>query len=367
MQNIANITELEERAPTVRKLRRAPTRRPRATVEVDVQEVESSFIEGLLQDLGEHDSLRSLTGRRKSTHVEPTTDRIEGAAESRREKPVNTHYSGDSMPDFWTMRSGKSPLLSAAQEVVLAKRVEHGDMAAREQLINANIRLVASVARKYTGRGMPIEDLMQEGTMGLIRAIEKFNYRKGYRFSTYATHWIRQSVSRALANQGRSIRLPAHVVDSIGRVARLKDDLFHSLGRMPSRLEVAKAAGMTEAKLTLLLQSAVMPISLDTPLSPESETRIGDFLPAGDEVSPMLKAFQQLVHDELEHALTTLTDKEREVISLRFGLGTEDPHTLEETGKRLHLTRERARQIEGKALEKLRQPAVANRLREAVH
>src|SRR5258708_26532644 len=148
------------------------------------------------------------------------------------------------------MKGGKSPLLTPAQEIVLAKRVERGDHKAREEWLNANVRLVASVARRYLGRGLPLEDLMQEGMIGLIRAIEKYNYRKGYRFSTYATHWIRQAVSRALANQGRSIRLPAHVVDAIGRVGRIKDELFHNFGRLPTRLEGAESAGMTQKKLS---------------------------------------------------------------------------------------------------------------------
>jgi RNA polymerase primary sigma factor len=265
------------------------------------------------------------------------------------------------------VKSGKTPLLTAAQEIVLAKRIEHGDAHAREELLNSNVRLVASVARRYLGRGLPLEDLMQEGMIGLMRAIDKYNYRKGYRFSTYATHWIRQAVSRALANQGRSIRLPAHVVDAISRIARVRDELFQKLGRLPTRTEVALAADITEKKLIQLLRSAAHPVSLESPVGEEGESRLGDFIPAGEESSPAARAFRTLVHDELEHALNAhLTPREKDVLSLRYGLGDEDPHTLEETGRRLHITRERARQIESKALDKLRHIHVTDRLREAV-
>src|SRR5258708_26719136 len=227
------------------------------------------------------------------------------------------------------MKGGKSPLLTPAQEIVLAKRVERGDHKAREEWLNANVRLVASVARRYMGRGLPLEDLMQEGIIGLLRAIEKYNYRKGYRFSTYATHWIRQAVSRSLANQGRSIRLPAHVVDSIGRIVRVRQELFQRLGRPPTRLEVADAAGITEKKLLLLLRSAAQPVSLDSPVGPEGDARLGDFIPADEESSPSDRVFRYLVHDELEHALKSLTPREREVIMLPYGLFGLDPHTFE--------------------------------------
>jgi RNA polymerase primary sigma factor len=275
--------------------------------------------------------------------------------------------SPQELADVWTLRSGKAPLLTASQEITLAKRVEHGDNHAREELLNANVRLVASVARKYMGRGLPLEDLMQEGIIGLLRAIEKYNYRKGYRFSTYATHWIRQAVSRALANQGRSIRLPAHVVDTISRIARVKEEFIQKTGRMPNRQELAAAAGISEAKLMQMMRNVVQPVSLETPIGEDGESRLGDLLPAGLDSSPAEHAFHFLIHEELEKALATLTPREKEVIILRYGLGDEEPHTLEEAGRRLHITRERARQIEGKAMEKLRHVHTVTRLKEAVN
>jgi RNA polymerase primary sigma factor len=332
------------------------------------RELDASYLEGLINDLGGAEDTTAVPATAvvsapaaDEEHPDPhSDDQEEDEDEDRSRGPYGE------IQDFWMMKGGKAPLLTPAQEILLAKRVERGDHTAREELLNANVRLVASVARRYMGRGLPLEDLMQEGMIGLIRAIEKYNYRKGYRFSTYATHWIRQAVSRALANQGRSIRLPAHVVDAIGRVARVKDELFHKLGRMPTRAEVAQAADMTEKKLAQLLKNAVHPVSLESPIGAEGESRLGDFIPAGEESSPSDRVFRGLVYEELGHALGSLTPREREVVILRYGLGEEDPHTLEETGRRLHITRERARQIEGKALEKLRSHQIAGRLREAV-
>jgi RNA polymerase primary sigma factor len=325
-------------------------------------EVNSSEIDSLLSELGEHaedphahyDDPDTVGG---GTHV----DEPHAPAHSR----FHRESSGP-ITDIWMMKSGKAPLLTAAQELVLAKRVERGDHKAKDELVERNIRLVASVARRYIGRGLPLEDLMQEGIIGLLRAIDKYNYRKGYRFSTYATHWIRQSVSRSLANQGRSIRLPAHVVDSIGRIVRVREELFQRLGRPPTRIEVADAAGITEKKLLLLLRSAAQPVSLDTPVGAEGDARLGDFIQADDESSPSDRAFRYLVHDELEHALKSLTPREREVIMLRYGLFGLEPHTLEETGRQLHITRERSRQIESKAMEKLKRHHTVGRLAEAI-
>jgi RNA polymerase primary sigma factor len=269
------------------------------------------------------------------------------------------------LADTWMLTGGKAPLLTAEQEVLLAKRYEAGDQSARDALVFANVRLVASVARKYQNRGMPLEDLMQEGLIGLLRAVEKFNYRRGFRFSTYATHWIRQAVSRALANQGRSIRLPAHIVDAIARVARIRDELHLSLGRPPSRAELAAAAGYTEQKLATLLRSALQPVSLEAPVGEDGDTQLGDFVQACSEESPLEQAVMGHVKEQVEAALSVLNARERDVISLRFGLGDEEPHTLEQTGKRLQITRERARQIEAKALEKLRQSAETSKLLES--
>ncbi|HXG23412.1 MAG TPA: sigma-70 family RNA polymerase sigma factor [Chthonomonadales bacterium] len=270
------------------------------------------------------------------------------------------------LADTWMLKGGRTPLLTPAQEIVLAKRIERGDAKAREEMVNANVRLVASIARRYMGRGLPLEDLMQEGLIGLLKAVEKFNYRRGYRFSTYATHWIRQAISRALANQARSIRLPAHVVDAINRITRIRNELTQTLGRPPTRQEIAAEAGISEKKLGQLLRSSVQTVSLESPTGESGEAMLGDLIRANEEASPSELVFRHLVRDELERALSTLTPREREVLILRFGLNGEEPHTLEETGRRLHITRERARQIEMKAMEKLRTTHATERLLEAV-
>jgi len=269
--------------------------------------------------------------------------------------------------DAWMAASGKAPLLSHQQEEQLACRIEQGDRQAREELLNANVRLVASIARRYQNRGLPLDDLMQEGLIGLMRAIEKYNYRKGYRFSTYATHWIRQAVTRALANQSRCIRLPAHIVDAIGRITRVREELLGRLGRIPTRLEVATEAGITEKKLALLIRSIPQPVSLDAMVGDDGDTRLGDFLPAPEEASPTARLLTYLVREEVARALGVLTPRERDVIVLRFGLGTDEPCTLEETGRQLKITRERARQIEAKALEKLRQAHALGEILETIN
>lgn len=334
----------------------------------DTREVNTDYVDSLITDLGGAEMETVAIGA--AAHGEDEDDHASsrrGATSRSRSDDFGYRAFGPELADVWTMKSGKTPLLTAAQEIVLAKRVEHGDSKAKEELLNANVRLVASVARRYLGRGLPLDDLMQEGMIGLMRAIDKYNYRKGYRFSTYATHWIRQAVSRALANQGRSIRLPAHVVDAISRVARIRDELFQKLGRLPTRVEVAEAANIPEKKLVQLLRSAAHPVSLEAPVGESGESRLGDFIPAGIESSPSDRIFKTLVHEELERSLNShLTPREKDVLALRYGLGEEDPHTLEETGRRLHITRERARQIESKALEKLRHMHAESALREAV-
>lgn len=261
---------------------------------------------------------------------------------------------------------GKTVLLTPCQEITLARRIETGDHSAKESLINSNIRLVASIAQKYQGRGLPMEDLIQEGIIGLIRAADKFNWRRGYRFSTYATHWIKQTILRSIANSGRSIRLPAYIVDTIGRVARVRGELESTLGRQPSRAELAHAACMSEDQLTDLLQSIVDPVSLDAPVGEEGDRRLSEILPSDEYQSPSARVFRHAIHQELGRALKSLTPREQDVLTLRFGLNGTEPHTLEAVGRALHITRERARQLELQALDKLRGNRAGGQLRETL-
>lgn len=272
----------------------------------------------------------------------------------------------------WLRRAGRVALLTHDQEISLAKRMEnpknHRDAElAKNELTMSNLRLVASVARRYLGHGLPIEDLMQEGTIGLIRAVERFNYRKGYRFSTYAIWWIRRAISRAIADQARLIRLPVHVTDTLGRINKTRGTLRERLGRMPTRAELAEAVQMSEEKLSELLRGAVEPMSLETPIGEEGESRLADLIPAADAENPVTKATQTALKEELLAALEDLTPREKDVIILRYGMDGDEPRTLEEVGRALAVTRERVRQIETSALSKLRKRGRNRRLRDMLN
>ena len=248
---------------------------------------------------------------------------------------------------------GKVPLLTAVQEVALAKRIERHDMAAKRQLIEANLRLVVSIAKRYGWASMPFLDLIQEGNLGLIRAVEKFDYRRGYKFSTYATWWIRQAISRGMANQARTIRVPAHMVEQINKLTRVQRRLLQDMGREATPEEIAAEMGTTPTKVREILRISQQPLSLESPIGEEEHSQLGDFIEDEDAVAPIEAVGEIMQKEELDRVLSTLTHRERKIIERRFGLKGEQPRTLEEVGQTFDLTRERIRQIEAKTLAKL--------------
>lgn len=293
-------------------------------------------------------------------------DEIEGDAEEDDEDPDSfaDSFPSDDPIKMYLKEIGKIDLLSADEVIELSKRIAEGDGEARNRLTEANLRLVVSVAKRYIGHGVPFLDLIQEGNLGLLKAVEKFDYTKGYKFSTYATWWIRQSITRAMADQARTIRVPVHTVETINKVMRVSHQLFQVLGRDPTSEEIANELAITVDKVQDIIKISQEPISLETPIGEEEDTRLGDFIPDEDATEPSEAASFSILKEHLASVLATLESREEKIIRLRFGIEDGHARTLEEVGKEFNVTRERIRQIETKALKKLRHPSRSNKLRD---
>ena len=326
-----------------------------AGVEIDVSDV--------LDLIGSSDTLDSPTiddmeaiesGELEAAPTDEELERYDDLGDGKLDDPVRMYLK----------EIGKIKLLTPEEELALAKRMAEGDEEAHKRMSEANLRLVVSIAKRYVGRGMQLLDLIQEGNLGLMKAVEKFDYTKGYKFSTYATWWIRQSITRAIADQARTIRIPVHMVETINRVLRTSHSMVQSLGREPTTEEVAQELHMEVSKVEEIMKIAQEPVSLETPVVEEEDSHLGDFLPDSDASQPPEEASHTLLHEQLEDVLATLTPREQQVLRMRFGLQDGKPHTLEEVGKEFDVTRERIRQIESKALRKLRHPSRSKKLRD---
>ncbi|WP_207707411.1 RNA polymerase sigma factor RpoD [Clostridium tarantellae] len=300
----------------------------------------------------------------ESMGIEVISDIEQDSVEEELDLSVPEGIAIDDPVRMYLKEIGKVPLLSSEDEIILAKRIEEDDQYAKKKLAEANLRLVVSIAKRYVGRGMLFLDLIQEGNLGLIKAVEKFDYRKGYKFSTYATWWIRQAITRAIADQARTIRIPVHMVETINKLIRIQRQLLQELGRDPLPEELSKHMDMPVDKVREILKIAQEPVSLETPIGEEEDSHLGDFIPDDDAPAPAEAAAFTMLKEQLINVLDTLTPREEKVLRLRFGLDDGRARTLEEVGKEFNVTRERIRQIEAKALRKLRHPSRSKKLKD---
>lgn len=316
----------------------------------------------------EHHNIDVMDGQDEPTPEELEEDSdTEEPAKPNADLEISLSAEGIAIDDpvkVYLKEIGRVPLLTGEEEIELAKRMGEGDIIARKRLSEANLRLVVSIAKRYVGRGMQFLDLIQEGNLGLIKAVEKFDYTKGYKFSTYATWWIRQAITRAIADQARTIRIPVHMVETINKVVRVERQLLQELGRQPQAEEIAELMGMSVDKVREIMKVAQEPVSLETPIGEEEDSHLGDFIPDDDAPAPAEAASHTLLKEQLGDVLKTLTQREAKVLRLRFGLDDGRPRTLEEVGREFNVTRERIRQIEAKALRKLRHPSRSKKLKD---
>ena len=329
---------------------------------ISVDEINEAF-----EDIGADPAIFDKVYEQAERHGIKIVDESDGKAELRIQDDDIGVPDGIGVEDHVRMylkEIGKVPLLTAQEEVDLAIRIENGDQDAKDRLNEANLRLVVSIAKRYVGRGMLFLDLIQEGNMGLLKAVDKFDYRKGYKFSTYATWWIRQAITRAIADQARTIRIPVHMVETINKLVRVSRQLSQELGKEPTPEQIAKEMGMSEEKVREIMKISQEPVSLETPVGEEEDSHIGDFIPDEDAQAPSESAAQTLLKEHINEVLNTLTLREQRVLKLRFGLEDGKQRTLEEVGKEFQVTRERIRQIEAKALRKLRHPTRSKKLRD---
>lgn len=336
---------------------------------IDVLTMPAINADDIEDDVGEIDSLNDMDVFQKPDRIGSVqvTAEIEKGYEKTAEESENSFTERGNAEDpvrMYLKEIGRIPLLSSEEEIELAKRMEEGDEEAKKKLSEANLRLTVSIAKRYSGRGMQFLDLIQEGNLGLIKAVEKFDYRKGYKFSTYATWWIRQSITRAIADQARTIRIPVHMVETMNRVNRTSRRLLQEYGREPTPEEIAEAMNLPVERVLEISKISQEPVSLETPIGEEEDSHLGDFIQDEHIPVPADEAAHTLLREQLEKVMDTLSEREQKVLALRFGLEDGKPHTLEEVGREFQVTRERIRQIEAKALRKLRHPTRSRKLRD---
>lgn len=336
---------------------------------IDVLTMPDINADDIEDDVEEIDSLNDMDVFQKPDRIRSVqvTAEIEKGYEKTAEESENSFTERGNAEDpvrMYLKEIGRIPLLSSEEEIELAKRMEEGDEEAKKKLSEANLRLTVSIAKRYSGRGMQFLDLIQEGNLGLIKAVEKFDYRKGYKFSTYATWWIRQSITRAIADQARTIRIPVHMVETMNRVNRTSRRLLQEYGREPTPEEIAEAMNLPVERVLEISKISQEPVSLETPIGEEEDSHLGDFIQDEHIPVPADEAAHTLLREQLEKVMDTLSEREQKVLALRFGLEDGKPHTLEEVGREFQVTRERIRQIEAKALRKLRHPTRSRKLRD---